>query len=424
MLEKGYGEEIKENFILKIAEGKEDEINKIIQLNIEVHGEDLEKYIYRLFHHHPNKNHHLWFYIEDKRNGKVVSSGMLFPEIWDFEGIEIPICEMGFVATAEDYRKHGLFSKINQYYEKVMNERGYIMSVIRGVPFFYRRYGYEFSIPLDNGYRISFDNIPETDRNDLIIRKANKEDIKNLGKLYDQWAQSYSITQKFGKNPFIFKYLNPNYSEFQFRTYIIEENNQAKAFFSVGEYFGVPNVIMQTSKMSCKESLQMLNFWKSKTKKDGRYKEDSLLILNPPNSDLGKFILSLGGTIENKWRWQIKIPNLKKFFDLIKPVLEKRIESSIFKDLNKILKLSTYQENIFICFQNGEIKQIELRRGYPEEPDYDLKVPNSHLTQIILGSKTVQEIQNVITDTIYKDEWLLFINTLFPKCPSFCCSYL
>jgi predicted acetyltransferase len=424
MLQKGHLEKIGDNLILRIAEENEEEIDRIIKLNIQVHGEDLKNYIYRLFNDHPNRKDHIWFYIEDELKDKIVSSGLLFPEIWDFEGINIPICEMGFVATAEEYRDHGLFSKINQCYEKIMQERGYILSVIRGVPFFYRRYGYEFAIPLDYGYKVSFDEIPESENYDIRIRRALEADIENLENLYNQWAEKYSITQKFNSKPFIYKYLNDKYTEFQFRTYVLEEKKEVQAFFCVGEYFGTENVIMLTSALSCRQILRMLDFWKNECKKQNNLRENSILILNPPNSELSSFLLSLGATIENKWGWQIKIPNLKKFFDAIRPLMERRIKNSIFRDMNKIIKISTYRENLHICFRNGEIKQIELRKGFPEEPDYDLKVPNSHLTQIILGSKTIQEIKSIITDTIYKEDWLVFMEKLFPKQDSYCCSYL
>ncbi|MBD3215711.1 MAG: GNAT family N-acetyltransferase [Candidatus Lokiarchaeota archaeon] len=423
MLKKGYRKKIGDNLILRIAEENEEEIDRIIKLNIQVHGEDLKNYMYRLFRDHPNRKDHIWFYIENEENDRIISSGVLFPEMWDFEGINIPICEMGFVATAEDSRDQGLFSMINRCYEKVMRERGYLLSVIRGVPFFYRRYGYEFAIPLDYGYKISYKNIPESENYDIRIRRALEADIDNLKNLYNQWAEKYSITQKFNTKSFIYKYLNDKYTEFQFRTYVLEEEKEVQAFFCVGGYFGTEHVIMQTSAMTCRQILRMLDFWKNECKKQNNLKENAILILNPPNSELTKFVLSLGAKRENKWRWQIKIPNLKKFFDAIRPLMERRITNSIFQDVDKILKMSNYRENVHICFRNGGIKQIELRKGFPEEPDYDLKVPNSHLTQIILGSKKIQEIESIITDTIYREDWLLFMEKLFPKQDSYCCSY-
>ncbi|MBD3195527.1 MAG: GNAT family N-acetyltransferase [Candidatus Lokiarchaeota archaeon] len=424
MIRKGYSEQISDRFILKIADDNKDEIDGIIELNVDVHGEDLAGLMRRLFEAHPNKHEQMWIYIKDTTTDKIISSGFLFPEIWDFETITMPVCEMGFVATDENYRGKGLFSQINNLYEKIMNENNYLLSVIRGVPFFYRRYNYEFAIPLDYGYSIPPQNIPKSVTDNVIIRKATKEDVDLLEELYNSWTDNYSITQSFSRKPFMFKYLNDEYNEFHFRTYIIEYNNKSRAFFSLGEYFGVENVIMHTSKMSYSQAINMLNFIKKKIKVADSKQNESLLILTSPHSDLSRLLLSLGAQLENSWRWQIKIADLKGFFERIKPLLEKRIKNSIFSDLNTTFKVSDYRQNVMLTFKKGKLEDITYRKDYHMEEDYDLKVPSAFLNLILLGSKTITEIQNIVTDALYKKESIALINTLFPKKPSYCYSYL
>jgi len=144
---KGFSSQIDEQFTIKIATDDEDEFTKILELNVAVHGESVRNYLSRIFLEHPSRDQFLWFYIEDDYSKKAISSISLFPLEWSIANIPIPVCEMGFVGTLEKYRGKGYIGYLNNLFELVMMERGFILSVIRGIPYYYRKLGYEFAIP-------------------------------------------------------------------------------------------------------------------------------------------------------------------------------------------------------------------------------------------------------------------------------------
>jgi predicted acetyltransferase len=47
-----------------------------------------------------------------------------------------------------------------QYHKRVL-EQGYDLSAIEGTPYFYRQFGYEYAIPLDEQTRIRLEEIPD-----------------------------------------------------------------------------------------------------------------------------------------------------------------------------------------------------------------------------------------------------------------------
>ena len=103
---KGYSQKIDEQFILRVAtlRNNDEEIEKIVKLNLNVHGDFLKDIVPRIFQDHPRKKDTLCFYVEEKYTEQAVSSIVLEPLEWRFDNVIVPLCEMDFVATLPQYR--------------------------------------------------------------------------------------------------------------------------------------------------------------------------------------------------------------------------------------------------------------------------------------------------------------------------------
>ncbi|MBC7317378.1 MAG: GNAT family N-acetyltransferase, partial [Chloroflexi bacterium] len=58
--------------------------------------------------HRPDANPSDLLLIEDTTTGQAVSSVSLLKETWTYEGIPLPVGEVGIVSTRPEYRKQGL----------------------------------------------------------------------------------------------------------------------------------------------------------------------------------------------------------------------------------------------------------------------------------------------------------------------------
>jgi hypothetical protein len=420
----GFQKKISDEFSIHIA-NSEREIDEIVNLNVNVHGEDLEKPMKELYSEHPFREKILWIYIKDISSKRIVSTGVLLPEWCNIQGLKIPICEMGFVATIEEYRSRGLFKEINKIYEEAMKEHGYLLSAIRGIPYYYRRYNYEFSIDFDIPFLISSKKVPESENSNIKIYKVEKENIGDLERLYKVWASDYSVTLDFSTDAFSNKFVSDFSTEFNYQSYIIEENGFIEGFFSIGQYFGEKNVINFVSKLTRKHMISVLNFLKERKKQN--LEEDSqdyeLMVLTPRNSDFAQFIKSIGGKIDFEWKWQVLIPNLEEFLKIIKPLLEKRIKDSMYKNLTKDVYISNYREKIILKFVEGKIEEVKYEKGYPEPGKFDMRVPDALINKILMGDTSIEEMHKIIQDALYKPESLPLINVLFPTEDSYLLSY-
>ena len=411
----GYSQKIDDQFTLRVATGGIDNkkvLSRILDLNITVHGEEIKEYIEGIFLEHPRREEVLWLYIEANDTRIIVSGLALSPLEWNIGNLTIPICEMGFVSTLEAYRGRGYMVKLNEIFEKVMTERQYLFSVIRGIPYYYRRFGYEYVFPLDDRIALSSNNIPDKEYGNLTIRKANHQDLNPIKKLYDNFHKQYYISNKFDRDGFLFTFFKENYNDNRSSTYIIEDANQPITYFSIGMSHDNVAFTINVPHLTYQQMIKILQFVKNIP--ENKNNSDMQLHISH-DSEIGRFIFNLGGRPLTRYGWQLKIPNLELFFESIKPILEERIKNSIYKDFSREIIISNYRDTIELNFINGTITKITLFKGYYDPEKCDLCIPGSLLFKLLLSDKTMEEINYLIDDAIVKPSSKLLIDVMFPK---------
>ena len=410
MIEKGFFTKLNEQFSLRISIDSNEEFLKILELNVAVHGEDIKEYIKRIYKEHPKKKDILWFYIEDNSTGQIISLLTLLPLEWRFEGNILPVCEMGFVGTLKEYRGKGLNCKLNEFYERVMAERGYLLSCLRGIPYYYRRFGYEFVLSLDERFSLSPNQIPPMELSHLDIRKASRKDIGYIENQYNSNSNNFLISNIFDTESFYFKFMNDSFDDCKLSAYIIEENGKPKGYFLIGMSFDNEVHAIITSQLSPPLMIKLLQHLNVYSKK-----EQNLNLNVAEFSEFGKYILSIGGKLQSNYGWQIKVPDLKLFFESIKVVLENRIEKSKLNNLSKKVIISDYKQSIELIFIKGKIEDIKIESGYPDAEKCDVRIPGAMLLKLLLGDKTVDEINYIVKDAMINPSSKKLIETLFPK---------
>ena len=410
---KGYQRNINQQFSIHIAENnKKEELQQILELNVNVHGESVRDYFNHIFLHHPRKEDVLFLYIKDSNTNKIVSSISLMPLVWGFGITTIPVCEMGFVGTLEQYRGKELIVELNKLYERIMAEKGYIISVIRGIPYYYRKLGYEFAIPLDHRIFLSQSKIPSDDLEFLKIRKAGLNDIDFIENKYNQYYGDFFITNIFDKDCYISKFFNDNYNEFKTSTYIIETGGKSIVYFTFGKSYDNLGYDIKTSHITRECGIKILQFMKEIASIEN---PDRVDLAVREDTDLAECIGELGGTSYDTYGWQVKVPDLKLYLEKIKPILENRIHNSDFQGITQDLKISNYRTTIILSFNKGQISTIKMEKRYPKETSCDLKLPGSILFKLILGDRSFKEIKHIMKDAKVKYESREIVDVLFPK---------
>ncbi len=406
-----------ENQTLKIAKITEVEVKRIGEFNKKVFGNKIQEFVERVILRHPRKEKCVWFYIEENKTKEIISSLALLPAEWIMEGSVLPYCELGFVGTLEEYRGQGLIETIYEYYKQVVDNQEFIFSALRGVPFFYRRLNYEFALPLDNLFSLPLSLVPTDHLDHLIIRKASEEDLPFIAQEYEKITKNLCIATKFNREIFQFRNMNAEFNENKFSAFMLEDKEKQGAYFTVGipiERKGMG--IMQTSAQTPSHMIRILQFVKQACdEKDLQ----EILYCGNEKSSFGQYIVSLGGVFDQRWAWQVHIPDLKRFFQGIQTVLEKRISQSTFNRMTQTVKISNYHETVELVFVEGKITKIDVIKGYLDRKECDVSIPGGILTKLLLSDRTVKEISHIVKDAFVKQDSAKLIDVLFPKRESY-----
>jgi hypothetical protein len=98
--------------------------------------------------------------IEDTTTGSIVSSACLIGQRFSYEGVEFDAGLPELVGTHPHYRRRGLVREQFEILHRWSNERDHLMQAIAGIPHYYRRFGYEMAVYMDEGRRLYLQDLP------------------------------------------------------------------------------------------------------------------------------------------------------------------------------------------------------------------------------------------------------------------------
>ncbi|NHJ22474.1 MAG: GNAT family N-acetyltransferase [Candidatus Lokiarchaeota archaeon] len=410
----GYSKVINDSMILRVANDEIGNFQRFISFNLVIHQvESLRRYVNRLYMEHPRKSKIYWIYIEKIDTNELVSMITLMPLEWNFNGVNIPLCEMGLVGTLPEYRHRGLIGIMNEIYEILMRQEGYLLSVIRGIPYYYRKFGYEFALNLDEHIILNKDLIPSKEINNIYFQKATKQDLSFIKSIYNKEQENFYISNGFNPDCFIYKCMNDDFDNNFLNTFILKRNKESISYFSLGMSFDYAAYSLIVPELDDDYIIKILQFVRDLDKD-----KDQIVFNVNSETQFGQFLSSIGGEKDLGYGWQIKILDLKEFLLAIKPILEQRIESSSFKGLSQDFVISDYRYSYFLRFKSGKIEGIESKQGYPLPESCDVKIPSSNLIKLLLSDKTFNEIKHIVKDSMLKPMSEELLEILFPKKPS------
>jgi predicted N-acetyltransferase YhbS len=128
---------------VEIRSAQKDEIDQIIGLQVARNGPECDVEIREIVSDSAVGIERFTVAVE---SGRVVSSVALLTDVFRLEGREIPVGQPEFVATAEGYEHQGLVRRQIDLLHRWSAERGDLAQIIMGIPYFYRRFGYEYAI--------------------------------------------------------------------------------------------------------------------------------------------------------------------------------------------------------------------------------------------------------------------------------------
>ena len=175
----------------------EDDLRAVLEAHAAAFGEEERLLLEAKLFQRPGRRPEQVILVEDAAAGRVASSVSLVEQTWSYEGIPLRVGEVGIVSTRPEYRHRGLVRAQFDVYHRLARRAGCLLSVISGIPYFYRQYGYEYIIATGGGARLFCEQIPplaEGQPSPYGVRSATPKDWPQVLALYRASVQEACLS--------------------------------------------------------------------------------------------------------------------------------------------------------------------------------------------------------------------------------------
>jgi predicted acetyltransferase len=369
-----------------------------------------------LFHHHPEVSHDEFVIVEDERTGEVVSTTCLLPWQFNYEGVTLDVAMLEEVGTLPEYRHRGFIGAQMKRFHQNVAARGCDFSIIWGIPYFYRQYGYSYALDMQTADTIPAWQIPDSGKSEkhpYEIREAGPDDADVLSELYQRSRSSIQLYDMRSLDywKFLLKWM-----KYPARMIINTRSKEVAGYFCVltlEEKEGVR--VFESAIFDHDVGMFALRYLKSEFGSEIQleWPETGVLV------HLGR---SLGSTQLPVYQWLIRVPDIVGLIKKIAPVLESRIEASPFRDLNRDIYINLYKNALMLTFRNGTLESVEpldfVDASIGAEGG-DIDIPPDAFIRLVLGYRRIDQLIDAWPDISVKPESRYLMEVLFTKMTSY-----
>ena len=359
----------------------------------------------RLLHHHPATGYENYFLVLDKLTNQAVSSTCLIPWEIDFDGVRLSVAMLEMVATRPDYRHRGLVrTQVERFHDLVANQ-GFDLSVIQGIPYYYRQYGYAYALDHTPLTVLTTKGIPAEPTSRYLQRAARLDDIKILVQLY-QSAMAFnqlSVYRSAEYWHYLLKYMD-------YPVYLIEDTQtgQAVGYMTVYRHGNFHRVLENgtTSAAVALAGLQSLN----------ETGITEVQVAGPPTNSLVQLARGLSGNllVADQWLW--RITDVARLLSRLKPVFERRLANSDWAGLTAQLHLNLYRQAYALKIESGRLTVESL--GFVDASmgadGGDFCIPPEAFIRLLFGYRRLTELRDAWPDIRIKPASRNLLAILFP----------
>lgn len=402
----------KDNFTLHHLETTED-VEQNLDLMRKVFGQNsgVDSLVKKLIDHHPTMTLNDFFVAE--QHDKIVASLNLIPEKWSLGGILLKVAELGCVATLPEYRNLGLQRRLVNQFHKQAEEQEYDLCAIEGIPYFYRQFGYEYAIPLNEETRIRLDQIPDYESS-LDIRPFREEDIPKVMQLLTQSQRKFYVHTVRDEQIWKMQQKTGLASENKFDSFAVEKEGKMLAYLRISDKPENKELVLrETVDTDHYTSKAILKFLKD----TGKHRGFETLTANISYLDpLSEQLVALGAIQRiPPYAWQIRIINHVKIFQKMKTLFEKRIATSPYCHLTEKLNFNFRRYTVQVTVEDGVITDIQRLES---DEDRTIGLNPLAFTQLLFGHRSRNELEMIYPDFGIRQSHKHLIDVLFPKLPS------
>lgn len=363
--------------------------------------------------------------------GKIVSTMVLISQTWRYEDIPFGVGRPELIGTDEGYRRRRLVRKQMEIAHAWSRARGQLAQVITGIPYYYRRFGYEMALDLGGSRLFPEDRLRKLAapaEHDLRVRHASTEDLPILQRLYDRHCEASMICRVRDESEWHYElYIADEQTAYHRNFHLLEagEKGQVAGYFTVSTGPGPGHVTIREIAAAPGHSLRAVAL------RAARFVGDNYSGVDDGDEGRRSVVFVLGQdhpayrALERElvpytdpYAWYVRVPDVYAFLKTIRPVLERRLAEGVMAGYSGSVRLNCTSEFVCMVWQDGRLTAIETFEPQRFE-DGDAFFPGLTILKLVFGFRDLKELNRAHPDCyVENDEAYVLLNTLFPRKPS------
>jgi predicted N-acetyltransferase YhbS len=369
-----------------------------------------------LMHHHPTMGYENFIYVEDTNAREIVSTVALIPWRGRYEQVALGVAMLEMVVTDANYRHKGLIRAQVRRFHEMVDACGYDLSLIEGIPYYYRQYGYSYAVD-----HRAYDALPAwcvpplapalAER--FALRAAVLDDAPRLAELDAENLGRLALAN--ARDAAYWRFLL-QWDRYPVR--VVEDRAAGGlvgylATAPLGETGGVR--VLESSIASQAACLVVLHQLQSETRGE-------IQLGWPATSTLVRVGRSLGSGPLPAYQWLWRVPDMPRLLTRIAPALERRLAASECAGLTADLTINIFRQAYRLSFRGGTLAQVEAA-GFVDSSmgadGGDLCIPPEAFTRLVLGYRTLDQLRDAWPDIVIRPASRRVLDVLFPAMSSY-----
>jgi predicted acetyltransferase len=387
----------------------------------------------------------------------IAATVCLIPWEMDYEGVRLKTAQLEMVLCHPDYRKRGLVSRLINRFMDDLQGAGYDVSIIWGIPYYYRKYGYTYChygngceilpagrIPdlwVDNGTlpaaatavgaatataattataaagapSVACDGAEPhiAMHNRYSLRRATEADATALTELYGASIRRYQLYLT--RDEAYWRYIIRDAKHPVWMVANGARGNQAISYIIYSQSDDAAVRIMECGANSYADGLAILRLLKKQC-------NGTFYVGGPAESVLVKLARSFGSIASQPEQWLMRITDIPAFFRKIAPALEKRLEASDCAGATEDIVINLYKRAYRISFIEGKFAASEDIgfRDYSMGADGgDLLIPQDAFVRLAFGFRQLDQLLDAWPDMVINPSKRRLVTVLFPTASTY-----
>jgi len=272
-------------------------------------------------------------------DGRVVATATLLDETLLVRDTPLPVGQVELVATDADYEHRGYVRALMHWCHERSWNRGQVAQVMIGIPYFYRRFGYVYAIPMHPYASVL--QLPELDPN-IDVRLATDSDIPEMAGLQARVQAGFDVSMP--------------HSDETWRWLVEREGTQQLVATRRHEIIGSarttalvedePALVAEIASDDAAAVAALLS-----EASGGGNAVGATVELRPGVPGLTAM---LAAPQRPDW-YYVRIPHIGGLFAALRPELEHRLQESEFAANDQLVELSFWESQLAFPIANGHV---------------------------------------------------------------------